>query len=444
MVGHAAIRRRFTSHDLKCTSLESHKEVHRDVVHVSNDVWLSRLVDHLQKETSRSHVVGRWAAVARRFLANLGKRRTRVEEAQPSDVARYLRSERQRYHRRHHHSPPSPTGWRNSHTGGVHMLLRLVQGQWPPPVVLSTHDRFLNTLTTEYGEWMRDRRGLAVETRTDRCAEARRFLGWLGPRATAEPLRQLGVPDRDSSVTDRAASLRRVSLKGVTVNLRSVLRSLHATGSTMRDLSITIDGPRVYSDEGIPSVLPAADVSGVLETTGRDRSAIGRRDYAILMLLATYGLRAGEVTALRLDDLDWRHDLIRIHHAKTGAHSALPFLAGVGDAIVQYLQHGRPQVTCRAVFMRSRAPYRPFQSGSSLSTPIRRRLAAAGITPQGKKGPHTFRHACAVSLLRAAVPVKHIGDILGHRSADSTRVYLKLATDDLRAVGLDIPTEVTA
>ncbi|MBE3111126.1 MAG: tyrosine-type recombinase/integrase [Acidobacteria bacterium] len=299
-------------------------------------------------------------------------------------------------------------------------------------------------MTTEYADWMHDRRGLAVETQAGRCAEARRFLAWLGPRATTEQLAQLGVPDLDAYVTDRAASLRRISLKSVTVNLRSFLRYLHGTNRTTHDLSVAIDGPRVYADEGIPSVLSEADVTGVLETTRRDRSAIGRRDYAILMLLATYGLRAGEVTALRLDDLDWRHDLIRIHHARTGAHSELPFLAGVGDAIVQYLQDGRPQVTCREIFIRSRAPYRPFRSGSSLYTPIRRRLAAAGITPQGKKGPHTFRHARAVSLLRAAVPVKHIGDILGHRSADSTRVYLKLATNDLRAIGLDIPTEVPA
>ena len=142
-------------------------------------------------------------------------------------------------------------------------------------------------------------------------------------------------------------------------------------------------------------------------------------------------------------NLDWGHDRLRIHHAKTGAHSELPLLGDVGEAIVRYLQHGRPRVTCRELFIRNRAPYRPFQSGSSLYTPIRRRLEAAGISPRGKKGPHTFRHARAVSLLRAAVSVKHIGDILGHRSADSTAIYLKLATDDLRAVGLEIPTAVT-
>ncbi len=412
---------------------------------VSDARWLSRLTDHLQKERYHRQIVARWTAVAHYFLVHLRKHATRVEEAQPSDVARYVRSERQRFYRRYHRHPTSIAGWRNSHTGGIHMLLRLVQGSWPPPVrSLSARDRFQVSLTQEYAAWMQDRRGLATETCTGRCEEARRFLRWLGPRGIAVHLQQVGVADLDAYVSSRAASLRRVSLKGAVASLRSFLRYLHATGNTPRDLSVAIVGPRVYADEAIPSALRADDVRRVLAVTRGDHSAIGRRDYAILMLLATYGLRAGEVTALRLDDLDWRHERIRIRHAKTGATSELPLLDDVGDALVQYLQHGRPAVTWREVFIRSRAPYRPFRAGSSLYTPIRCRLNTAGITPAGKKGPHTFRHARAVSLLRAAVPAKHIGDILGHRSAESTAVYLKLATEDLRTVGLEIPTEVTA
>jgi integrase/recombinase XerD len=415
------------------------------VADVSHDVWLSRLIDHLQKEKYQFQVVRQRVAVARRFLAYLRKHATRVEEAQASDLARYLRSERQLYHRRHHHRPASVAAWQNSYTGGLHMLLRLVQGQWPPPPWSSTaHDRFQTTLIQDYAAWMQDRRGLAAETRSDRCGEARQFLVWLGPRGTGTHLQQLGVTDLDAYVGSRAPSVRRVTLKGITIKLRDFLRYLHAAGRTNRDLSVAVVGPRVYADEGIPSILEAEDVARVLEVTRADRSAMGRRDYAILMLLARYGLRAGEVTALRLEDLDWRHDRLRINHAKTGAHSELPLLSDVGDAIVRYLQHGRPQVTCREVFIRGRAPYRALHSGSSLHSPIRRRLEMAGITQPGRKGPHTFRHTRAVTLIRAAVPAKQIGDILGHRSADSTAVYLKLATADLRAICLEIPTEVTA
>lgn len=410
---------------------------------VSDGRWLSRLTEHLQNERYHPHIVTRWTAVARHFLRYLEGRGTRVEDAQPPDVADYLRHERRRYIRRHHRRPPSNNGWRNSYTGSIHMLLRLVRGSWPPPRALTAPEQFHATLTDEYAMWMRDRRGLAIETCRDRCEEVRRLLDWLGPRGTAVHLNEIDVPDLDTYVASRAASLRRVTLRGVIVKLRSFLRHLYATGRTPRDLSVTIVGPRVYADEAIPSALRAEDVGRVLEITRRDRSAIGRRDYAILMLLAKYGLRAGEITALRLDDLDWRHDRLRVRHSKTQAVSELPLLADVGDAIVQYLRRGRPSVRYREVFIRSRAPYCPFRSGSSLYTPIRDRLEAAGIRPTGKRGPHTFRHTRAVTLLRAAVPAKHIGDLLGHRSSKSTTVYLKLATEDLRAVGLEIPTEVT-
>jgi site-specific recombinase XerD len=419
------------------------KEVRMGMPPVSHDGWLSRLTDHLQHERYHPHIITRWTAVARHFVRYLEEGGTRVEDAQPPDIADYLRRERRRYVRRHHHRPPSISGWQNSYTGGIHMLLRLVRGSWPAPRTLTASAPFHATLTGEYATWLQDRRGLAVETCRDHCEEARRFLDWLGPRGTAIQLRELAVPDLDAYVASRAAALRRVTLKGVTVKLRSFLRHLYATGRTPRDLSVAITGPRVYADEAIPSALRAEDVARVLKVARRDRSAIGRRDYAMLMLLAKYGLRAGEVTALRLDDLDWRHDRLRVRHSKTQAVSELPLLPDVGDAIVQYLRRGRPSVRYREVFIRSRAPYRPFRSGSSLYTLIRDRLEAAGIRPPGKRGPHAFRHARAVTLLRAAVPAKHIGDLLGHRSPKSTTVYLKLATEDLRAVSLEIPGEQT-
>ena len=140
--------------------------------------------------------------------------------------------------------------------------------------------------------------------------------------------------------------------------------------------------------------------------------------------------------------MDWRKEAIRIRHTKTGALSWLPLLSEVGEAILQYLQKSRPETPFREIFIRSRAPYRPFKSGSSLYTPIRQRIDAAGVPEGGKRGPHAFRHARAVSMIRACVPLKEIGDVLGHRASDSTLVYVKLATEDLRMVALEIPVEV--
>jgi integrase/recombinase XerD len=181
----------------------------------------------------------------------------------------------------------------------------------------------------------------------------------------------------------------------------------------------------------------------VLAATCKDRSPTGRRDYAILMLLASYGLRAGEIIRLRLDDIDWKHEALHVRHSKTGAHSELPLLRTPGEAILNYLQKARPESTHREVFLRVRAPYRAFKSGTSLCSVVRARLTAAGVVPQGKSGPHAFRHARAMSLLRASVPMKTLGDVLGHRSSRSTGVYLKLATEDLRAVCLDVPSGVS-
>jgi integrase len=174
-----------------------------------------------------------------------------------------------------------------------------------------------------------------------------------------------------------------------------------------------------------------------------DITAAGIRDYAILQLLATYGLRAGEVTALRLNDVDWKKDVLHVRHSKTGVHSSLPLLREPGEALLSYLEQARPPTALREVFLRLNAPRRAFKNGSSLYSVVRARLDAADVMMPGKKGPHTFRHARAVSLLRAAVPLKAIGDILGHRSALSTGAYLKLATEDLRAVALDVPTAVS-
>ena len=158
----------------------------------------------------------------------------------------------------------------------------------------------------------------------------------------------------------------------------------------------------------------------------------------MLLLLSTYGLRAGEVVSLRLQDIDWGHDRLQIRHSKTGVYSELPLLEAPGEAILEYLRRGRPKTNCREVFVRAKAPYRAFRSGT-LYAALQERLKAAGVTPQGKRGTHAFRHARAVSLLKRGTSLKVIGDVLGHRSIQSTMTYLKLDSEALRGVALEIP-----
>ncbi|MGH8137686.1 MAG: site-specific integrase [Steroidobacteraceae bacterium] len=407
------------------------------------DIWLARLADHLKTERYNRCVAQNYSAAAKRFVDHLQTEGLLVGSVQSSDVEQYLaglRPSRKFRDRRHR----ATSGLRKLHRSAIHMLLRLAHGEWPAAQTPTDgHELRHNQVVSEYDGWMGDLRGLSTETRSDRCAEAYRFLKWLRENGNKKEFAEIAVAHIDAYVRSRAKFVGRPSCKRITVNLRSFLRHLHFTGRTGRDFSTAVIGPTLYAFEGIPSALRAEDVKKVLHTTRGDRSPIGRRDYAILMLLTTYGLRAGEITTLCLEDIDWKRNRLRVCHSKTGAHSELPLLREPGDAILKYLRCGRPDTTLREVFMRSRAPYRAFACGSSLYTPIRRRLATAGVTPLGKKGPHAFRHARAVSLLRSAVPLKVIGDVLGHRSADSTAAYLKLATEDLRAVALEIPTGVS-
>jgi len=319
------------------------------------------------------------------------------------------------------------------------MLLRLVHGKWPPdPVPKTDLERFHCRLIGGYNLWMRDLRGLHPTTRAKQCASALRFIRWLGERGSAEGLGTLIVEDVDMYVQWRIRSLqRRATKKGCAVHLRSFLRYLHGSGRT-QDLARSVLLPKLYVQEGVPSAMRPEEIKQVLRSTRQDRSRIGLRDFAILTLLSTYGLRAGEITALRLEDIDWTHDRLRIRHSKTGVHSELPLLCVPGEAILEYLRKGRPKSAEREVFLRACAPYRALHAGS-LHSVLEPRLKAAGVVPRGKRGPHAWRHAKAAALVQEAVPLKVIGDVFAHRSAASTMAYLKLHMEQLRGIALELP-----
>jgi integrase/recombinase XerD len=404
--------------------------------------YLSRLKSHLQAERYAAETVIRCMNGARHFLADLKKQHVEVAAARPAHVEQYLKQRLRRYRQRHGHLP-SYKSWRCLQNDGIRMLLGLVQGQWPPIVVPVTHAEILRRETCEaYAGWLSSSCGRSPGTVFNRCAEACRFLDWSGEGATRETLATLTLVDVDAYLKNRAHSLRRSTLRRVAGEIRGFLRWLHMTKHMIHDLSTTVIAPSLYAFENIPSTVRAEDVKKILTLTKRDSTPKGIRDYVILMLLSTYGMRAGEITALRLDDVDWRKEIIRISHSKTGATSYLPLLPEVGEAMLKYLRKSRPLTAFREVFIRCYAPYCPFKEGSSLYRMVRGRFEDAGVITTGKRGPHTLRHARAVSMLRAGIPVKEIGDLFGHRSADSTLVYLKLATEDLRAVAMEIPTKV--
>ena len=398
---------------------------------------LARLRAHLREERYSRWVTWNYVTAARRFLRAMERRGQPLESVSAADVERYLDGLKRQRDRR---TLPAP--WRRQHQAAIHMLLRLVHGEWPPEIAPATADEIaMHEVICDYDAWMADLRGLSPSTRERGRAEVRLLLRWLCDHGKS--VATLSVTDLDAYVAWRGTSMRRTSKALMASTLRGVLRYLHGCGRMPVDLAGAIDGPPMYALEGIPSTIRREDIERALKAARCDRSPLGRRDYAILMLLSTYGLRAGEITGLRLSDIDWRHERLRIRHTKTGAYSELPLLRGPANALLEYLQHGRPVTPFREVFLRSLAPYRPLCGGGALHCMLGRRLRAVGVVLPGKRGVHLLRHSRAVSLLRGGVPVKVIGDLLGHRSERSTAAYLKLATEDLRAVALDLPAEVS-
>ena len=415
--------------------MSTHSSAHNSLI--------EKLRIHLEAEGYSPSIQRSYPTLARHFLDYCGDKGVAIKAVRSAHLTGFLRWRYRVFSNRHGKAPPFQK-WCLRYTGAVHMLLRLVHGRWPitePPA--TALEAFHRDVVQDYDIWLRDLRGLRPQTRSKRTTHALRFLATLGSRATQESLPQLGVRDIDAYLKQCCSGLRRASIEDRTVCLRDFLRYLHYSDRTTADLSATVIGPRIYDRENIPSALGAEEVHRVLEVTRQDLSPIGLRDYALLTLLATYGLRAAEIVNLCLDDIDWRRDVLRVHHSKTETYSELPLLCEPGEAVLRYLDKARPPSVHREVFLRMQAPHRPFKNGSILNCVTSARLRAAGVTPQGRKGPHAFRHARAVSLLRSGVSLKLIGDVIGHTSATATAEYLKLATEDLRAVGLELPSGVS-
>jgi integrase/recombinase XerD len=228
-------------------------------------------------------------------------------------------------------------------------------------------------------------------------------------------------------------------MQGRCGTLRVFLRYLYRQSVVPTDLSRAVPRRRTYRQATLPRAITWADVQRVLAVPDR-RAPVGKRDYAILLLLATYGLRAREVAALLLDDIDWRRAQLHVSARKNGHSSTYPLSATVGDAIVDYLKSGRPSVTDRHLFLRVIAPFTPFPS-SAIATRASQYLHTAGVEAP-RAGSHTFRHTCVQRLVEGDVPFKVIGDYVGHRSSDSTQVYGKVAIHLLRQLALGDGEEV--
>lgn len=227
--------------------------------------------------------------------------------------------------------------------------------------------------------------------------------------------------------------LSKSSVTGLCSSLRVFLHFVHREGGIEKDVSSAIESPRRYQLSNLPRSISWGDVRKMLEVVDR-RSILGKRDYAILLLLLTYGLRACEVANLRLNDIDWRRERLLVSERKAGHNTAYPLSTVVGEAIVDYLKNGRPETSERHIFFRIMAPRVPLTS-SAISQRVTHYLHKAGIKV-GRPGSHTLRHTCVQRLVDAEFSFKAIGDYVGHASPSSTQVYTKIEVEALREVAL--------
>jgi integrase/recombinase XerD len=294
----------------------------------------------------------------------------------------------------------------------------------------------VETLTRAYAAGLGDLRGLAPKTIHEHATTAAAFLDSMAYETAPSRLAGVTGSDLETFVRHAGGRLCRASLQHTVARLRSFLRFLAERGAIRPGLDQQIDTPRSYRLEQLPRSLPWATVRALLRSIDQT-TPHGLRDYTMLFLITTYGLRASEVVALTLDAIDWRRRLLRVPRQKTGTPLLLPLTDLAGTILVRYLRRGRPSSPRRELFLRAHAPAGELKS-SAVAEVFQHWVRRSGL-PIPFQGAHCLRHSYAVHLVRRGVSLKTVGDLLGHRTAESTCVYLRLATDDLRKVALRLP-----
>ena len=273
-------------------------------------------------------------------------------------------------------------------------------------------------------------RGLTAGTVRGYVEHARRFLAGLDP---AGGLGSVTAADVTSAVLRESAAVSVATTQNFVAGLKSFLRFCFVKGLVARDVSeaaLAITGRRRSS---LPRGISAADAKALLASCDR-RSALGRRDYALLVILLRLGLRRSEVAGLCLDDIDWRAGELVVR-GKGARQDRLPLPADVGEAIAAYLRRGRPEGDRREIFLRARAPYGPIAPGTVAST-VRRACRRAGIA---EVGSHRLRHTVACEMVAAGVPLVEIAQVLRHHSLQTTAVYARVDLNRLRLLAAPWP-----
>jgi len=403
----------------------------------NDDVVVSRpfegpLAEHIAgfAEWAREQGYARYSRYRQVLLAAcfsrwLGQQSVSVPRVSSEHAARYLRS------RARHVQIQRGDAAALGHFVG---LLRR-QGVLPAEKTPSRRLTPVEQAVDGFARYLRNERMLAEAAVVNYVPFVRRFLaGRFGDR----PLRlsRLCASDIMQFVQGQAPRLHLKRAKLLTTALRSFLHYARYRGDIAGDLAAAVPTVANWSMTSIPRAIPADAVRWLLTSIHR-RTAIGRRDYAILLVLARLGLRAGEVARLELEDIDWNAGSLSVQ-GKGDQHSTLPLPADVGAAIAAYLRFGRPPSNSRRVFLRAKAPIRGLLGPQAVSSLVQHNLARSGVQAPSH-GAHQFRHALATEMLRQGASLTEIGEVLRHRSPQTTMIYAKADLESLRTLALPWP-----
>ena len=296
--------------------------------------------------------------------------------------------------------------------------------------------RLPSPLLQEFAAFLRQHRGSPAVTIKKITGHIATFLAFL--RSRKHRPQGVRLHDIDTFIVVCSSRYARTTVADICSSLRNFLRFLHATGRLSADLAPSIMAPIVRRGERPLRALPWDDVRRILHAVDRS-TPNGQRDYAILLLMSTYGLGAGEVIRIRLDDIDWRAASLRVIRPKTGVEIRLPLLPEVARALVTYLRRGRPiHPATRHLFLTMNAPHVRLSASSAVRHILIKHARAAGVSAT-YLGSHVLRHTHACRQMEQGTQPKVIGDILGHRRPDSTSAYLRISTERLRQMALPIP-----
>jgi len=293
-------------------------------------------------------------------------------------------------------------------------------------------ERTIPPLITEFGQWMQQQRGTCTSTLSNYEVHIRELLRRVGDQPGTWDARSLREFVLEGSRTCGWAAA-----KKRTTALRMCLRFLIAEGRCASGLDGAIPVLAHWRLSSLPRYLPADDVERVIASCDLT-SAVGKRDRAILLLLARLGWRAGDIVQLRFRDIDWKKAWIHVS-GKGRRETRLPLTHEVGDALVTYLTKGRPPTDTDTVFVRSRAPFRAFGSHCAVSVIVDRALARAGVTRPSRGAAHLLRHSVATSMLRHGASLQDVAALLRHRSVTTTEIYAKVDVTALRRIAQPWP-----